>query len=72
MVDKGPGIPMDFQKKIFGKFAQADSSSTRQKGGTGLGLSITKSIVEMLDGVVSFDTVEGEGSTFYITIPLSK
>lgn len=72
VVDKGPGIPMDFQKKIFGKFAQADSSSTRQKGGTGLGLSITKSIVEMLDGVVSFDTVEGEGSTFYITIPLSK
>ncbi|MBC6473302.1 MAG: hypothetical protein GDA48_11225 [Hormoscilla sp. GM102CHS1] len=44
--DRGLGIPEEFRPKIFHKFAQADSSNTRQKGGTGLGLSISKAIIE--------------------------
>ena len=70
--DFGPGIPAAFRPKIFGKFAQADSSSTRKAQGSGLGLSITKSIIEALGGSVGFDSVEGEGSTFYFLIPVSQ
>ena len=46
VADCGPGIAEEFHSRIFGKFAQADSSDTRQKGGTGLGLSIAKALVE--------------------------
>ncbi len=67
--DKGPGIPEEFRESIFEKFSQADSSDTRQKGGTGLGLSITKAIVEQHGGSIGFDTVTGEGATFYVDIP---
>ncbi len=52
--DYGPGIPLDFRPHIFKKFAQADATSTRQKGGTGLGLSIAKQIVERLGGELEF------------------
>jgi PAS domain S-box-containing protein len=67
--DFGPGIPREFQSRIFQKFAQADSSTTRQKGGTGLGLSIAKAIVEKHGGVMGFDTILGVGTTFYFEIP---
>lgn len=50
VIDQGPGIPHAFQSRIFGKFEQADSSDSRQKGGTGLGLSIVKAIVDRLGG----------------------
>ena len=52
--DHGPGVPEDFRVRIFGKFAQADNSNTRQKAGTGLGLSIVKQIVQRLGGEVGF------------------
>ena len=48
--DHGPGIPENFRGRIFGRFAQADSSATRQKGGTGLGLAICKRLIELMDG----------------------
>lgn len=70
VVDQGPGITEEFQPRVFEKFAQADSSSTRSHGGTGLGLSISKSIVERLDGCIDFETEVGEGSTFYFELPL--
>jgi PAS domain S-box-containing protein len=70
--DKGDGIPLDFRDKIFQKFSQADSSSTRKKSGTGLGLSIAKAIVEALGGVIGFDSKEGAGTTFYIILPTEK
>jgi len=56
-------------KRIFQKFAQADSSDTRQKGGTGLGLSITKAIVEKQGGLIGFNTEPGVGTIFYLKLP---
>jgi PAS domain S-box-containing protein len=70
--DHGPGISDEFRKNIFQKFAQADASTTRQKGGTGLGLSISKAIVERHNGQIGFDTRPGEGTTFFFEIPELK
>jgi CheY-like chemotaxis protein len=69
VADQGPGIPDEFRSRIFRKFAQADSSDTRQKGGTGLGLSIAKAIVEMHGGRIGFETEAGRGTTFWFEIP---
>jgi PAS domain S-box-containing protein len=71
VADQGPGIPEDFQGRIFTKFAQADSSDTRQKGGTGLGLSIVREIVDRLGGTVSFESAPGEGTVFHVDLPAS-
>ncbi|MGH6983328.1 MAG: PAS domain S-box protein [Stellaceae bacterium] len=68
--DHGPGIPEEFRSRIFQKFAQADSSDTRQKGGTGLGLAIVRSIVERHGGSIDFDSVIGEGTTFNVRLPI--
>jgi PAS domain S-box-containing protein len=67
--DHGSGVPDDFKLHIFEKFAQADATSTRQKGGTGLGLSIVKQIVERLGGNVGFEDAPGGGAIFYIELP---
>ena len=67
--DFGPGIPLEFRDRIFGKFAQADSSDSRKKGGTGLGLSIVREIVTRLGGTVSFESEEGQGACFEVTLP---
>jgi len=72
VVDQGEGIPENFHKKIFSKFSQNDSSTTRQKGGTGLGLSITKQIMEIMGGKIDFTSIFGEGTTFNIYVPLVK
>ncbi len=67
--DHGCGVPEDFKHEIFEKFAQADSSDTRQKGGTGLGLSIVKQMVSRLGGQVGFDDAPGGGTNFYVDFP---
>lgn len=72
VVDRGEGIPEAFRGRIFGKFAQADASDSRQKGGTGLGLSIVREIVVRLGGSVSFDSVEGTGSIFHVDLPAAE
>lgn len=69
VTDRGPGISKDFRNKIFGKFVQADSSDTRQKGGTGLGLNISRSIIEKHGGRIGFDTETDVGATFYFDLP---
>lgn len=68
--DNGPGVPENLRDRIFEKFAQADSSSTRQQQeGTGLGLSIAKAIVERHQGWIGFESEHGQGSTFYFCLP---
>ncbi|MFP8966614.1 ATP-binding protein [Pokkaliibacter sp. CJK22405] len=71
VTDQGPGIPAEFQDKVFSKFSQADSSSTRNKGGTGLGLSICRELAERMYGSVGYDTVIGEGTTFWVSLPVA-
>jgi PAS domain S-box-containing protein len=63
--DYGPGIPEEFKARMFQKFAQADSSDSRQKGGTGLGLAISKELVERMGGKIGFDCEVGQGTCFY-------
>lgn len=71
VTDHGPGIPNEFRSRVFEKFAQADSSTTRERGGTGLGLSISKAIVERMGGRIGFETAVGAGTTFYLDLPLA-
>jgi PAS domain S-box-containing protein len=66
--DHGCGIPDDFKPHVFEKFAQADGTTSRQKGGTGLGLSIVKQIVERLGGDVGFDDAPGGGTIFHVDL----
>jgi len=66
IADNGLGILEEDQKYIFQKFFRSKSN----KGGTGLGLFITKSIVEKLGGKIWFESKEGEGTTFYFTLPI--
>jgi signal transduction histidine kinase len=67
--DRGPGIPEAFRSRIFGRFAQADSTATRQKGGTGLGLAICKRLIEMMQGKIAFEDRPGGGTTFWFELP---
>ncbi|MBF0192234.1 MAG: response regulator [Magnetococcales bacterium] len=70
--DQGIGIPRDRLNAIFEPFEQADGSTTRRHGGTGLGLSIVRSLTGILEGSVSVDSREGEGSTFRVRLPLEE
>ena len=67
--DRGPGIPEAFRPRIFGRFNQADSTTSRQKGGTGLGLAICKRLVEMMEGKIGFEDRAGGGTTFWFELP---
>jgi PAS domain S-box-containing protein len=70
--DQGRGIPSNKLETIFGRFQQVDVSDARQKGGTGLGLAISKSLVQQHGGQIWVESVVGQGSTFYFTLPLSQ
>ncbi len=68
VADTGVGIPLEAQACLLDRFQQVDGSSTRRFGGSGLGLAVTKSLAERMGGGVSFTSIEGLGSTFWIEI----
>ncbi len=70
--DQGQGIPADFRDRIFQKFSQADSSDRRAKGGTGLGLAITRELMHAMGGDVGFDSEEGHGACFWLSLPVAQ
>ncbi|GAX40433.1 two-component transcriptional regulator [Tolypothrix sp. NIES-4075] len=68
--DTGRGIPPDKLESIFERFQQVDSSDSRNYDGTGLGLAICKSIVQQHGGCIWAESVLGEGSNFYLALPV--
>ena len=67
--DSGIGMTEEQLARLFERFSQADESTTRQYGGTGLGLALTRAFSRMMGGDVTVTSVQGQGSTFTITVP---
>ena len=68
--DNGIGVPPEKMDAIFGKFSQADESTTRKYGGTGLGLAICRKLVELMRGALGVDSHPGKGATFWFEVQL--
>ena len=72
ITDQGLGIPKKDVSRIFDRFFRVDKARSRAQGGTGLGLAISKEVIEMHHGRIWVDSVEGKGSTFYISLPYEE
>jgi len=68
--DRGIGIPQNERGKLFGRFARASNARALGIGGTGFGLYLTRTIVELHGGTISVESVEGQGSTFRVYVPV--
>lgn len=72
ITDQGLGIPRKDLGHIFDRFFRVDKARSRAQGGTGLGLAISKEVIEMHHGKIWVDSIEGKGSTFYISLPYEE
>ncbi len=70
VIDTGRGIPTDVLEKIFDDFVRVEAENTPQEEGTGLGLGIARRLVAAMDGNIGAESEEGEGSLFWVSIPL--
>jgi two-component system, sensor histidine kinase len=70
VTDTGAGFSQDQAERLFGRFEQADASTTREFGGTGLGLSICRQLAGLMQGTISAKGRPGEGATFTVVLPL--
>jgi signal transduction histidine kinase len=69
--DRGPGIPLKHQSRIFERFYRMDEARNRSSGGTGLGLALVKTFVEGMGGTVTVQSMPGDGSTFTVSLPIA-
>jgi signal transduction histidine kinase len=69
VTDTGIGIGRDHHARVFEKFFQADTSSTRPYGGAGLGLAISRALVAAHGGAIGVESETGRGSAFWFTLP---
>jgi signal transduction histidine kinase/ligand-binding sensor domain-containing protein/DNA-binding response OmpR family regulator len=72
VADNGLGIPENHLPNIFDRFYQVDNSTTRNFEGSGIGLALVKELVELHGGMVKVESREGEGSVFFVMLPLSE
>jgi PAS domain S-box-containing protein len=72
VTDTGVGFAPEMAERIFERFEQADISTSRKFGGLGLGLSIVKRLVELMNGRITAQSQEGEGSTFEVVCPIAR
>ena len=72
VADTGMGIPQDAMPHLFEEFFRAKNAKAAKETGTGLGLAIVKDLVERYDGTLEVDSVEGEGTTITVTLPLAE
>ena len=72
ITDQGLGIPKKDLNHVFDRFFRVDKARSRAQGGTGLGLAISKEVIALHHGKIRVDSIEGKGSTFYISLPYEE